>query len=141
MEADPEVRFFSPDEANALVPTLEAILAEMDGHAARAREAGELLEDLEGYWGEAVTRPGHPEHEAYVRLQARLQEALEATEGCARRVHDLGGHLKSYEAGLVDFYARQERRRVFLCWRRGEPAVQYYHELDRGFAGRKPLAP
>ena len=50
-----------------------------------------------------------------------------------------GVELKDYFAGLVDFPSRREGRVVYLCWRFGEPAVAYWHELEAGFAGRQKL--
>jgi hypothetical protein len=41
--------------------------------------------------------------------------------------------------GLVDFRTMRDGRAVYLCWRLGEDAIRYWHELDAGFAGRRPL--
>jgi hypothetical protein len=45
--------------------------------------------------------------------------------------------VKDLNAGLIDFPARRDGREVLLCWRYGEPQVEFYHELHTGFAGRK----
>jgi hypothetical protein len=47
--------------------------------------------------------------------------------------------LKDRRLGLVDFPGELDGRRVWLCWRLGEPAVQYWHDVDAGYAGRQPL--
>ncbi len=49
--------------------------------------------------------------------------------------------LKDRRIGLVDFPTELDGRRVLLCWRLGEPAVQYWHDEDAGYAGRQPLSP
>ena len=49
--------------------------------------------------------------------------------------------LKDPRLGLVDFPMEYEGRVVLLCWHLGEPQVQFWHELDAGYAGRQPLAP
>ena len=67
-------------------------------------------------------------------VQVSLQEDIE-------RIGALGVVLKDYVQGLVDFYGRVDGRLVFLCWQRGEPSVRFYHALESGFAGRRPLAP
>lgn len=59
-------------------------------------------------------------------------------EGVAR-IHRQGVLVKDLERGLLDFYALDGDRLVFLCWALGEPAVTHWHTLDGGFAGRKPL--
>ena len=50
----------------------------------------------------------------------------------------LGVELKGSD-GLCDFPSERDGREVYLCWRLGEPAVHYWHELHTGFAGRQPL--
>ena len=47
--------------------------------------------------------------------------------------------LKDYLTGLLDFPCLMDGREVFLCWRLGEPEVSFWHELDKGFAGRKRI--
>jgi hypothetical protein len=46
-----------------------------------------------------------------------------------------------FDAGLVDFPGEMDGRSVYLCWRLGESAVEYWHELEAGYAGRQPLVP
>ncbi len=58
-----------------------------------------------------------------------------------RRVQAMGGVVKDPQAGLVDFYGRIEGKLVWLCWRYGEEMVGYFHDLDAGLAGRRPLTP
>ncbi len=129
------------EEANAVLPLVEAKLEEMDVLMARRRELAELVEDAEAYWGVALRGPENPDHEEYGRLHARLTEVEADLSACVQAIHDAGGHLKSYELGLVDFYGVVEGQHVFLCWQRGEEAVTHYHELDAGFQGRRPLTP
>ena len=60
----------------------------------------------------------------------------------ARAVDDiveLGVEVKDLDEGLVDFPARREGEDVLLCWRLGEDEVGFWHSLEDGFAGRKPL--
>ena len=47
--------------------------------------------------------------------------------------------LRDPETGLADFPAEREGRAVYLCWRLGEDEVAWWHELDTGFIGRRPL--
>ena len=47
--------------------------------------------------------------------------------------------LRDPETGLIDFPSEREGRRIFLCWRLGENHVAHWHDLESGFAGRKPL--
>ena len=56
-----------------------------------------------------------------------------------RELEQLGIVLKDRRLGLIDFPGELDGRKVWLCWRLGEPAVQYWHDLDAGYAGRQPL--
>ena len=56
-----------------------------------------------------------------------------------RELEELGIVLKDRRLGLIDFPGEIDGRKVWLCWRLGEPAVQYWHDLDAGYAGRQPL--
>ena len=47
--------------------------------------------------------------------------------------------VKSVEEGLVDFPSERSGEDVLLCWRVGEERVAFWHGLDEGFAGRKPV--
>jgi len=58
-----------------------------------------------------------------------------------RELAALGVEFKDYVQGLVDFPSERDGRTVYLCWRLGEPAVEFWHEIDAGFAGRQPLDP
>jgi len=57
------------------------------------------------------------------------------------KVRELGGECKDIDTGLVDFPARIEGVEAFLCWQLGEEQIDYWHGIEEGFAGRKPLDP
>ena len=53
---------------------------------------------------------------------------------------DEGIILKGIEQGLVDFPAlRNNGEEVFLCWKIGEEEILFWHSLDGGFRGRRPI--
>ncbi len=57
-----------------------------------------------------------------------------------RSVTGRGVLVKDMETGLVDFPAlRANGREVYLCFRLGEPTIEYWHEIEEGFAGRHPV--
>jgi len=39
----------------------------------------------------------------------------------------------------LDFSALKNGREVYLCWQYGEDDIQYWHEVEAGFAGRQPI--
>ncbi len=65
-------------------------------------------------------------------LAGRLKEAIEA-------VQEYGCQIKDLEAGLIDFPTTFQGREVCLCWKVGEKEIGYWHEVEDGFRGRKPI--
>ena len=47
--------------------------------------------------------------------------------------------MKDPAQGLLDFPALRRGEEVCLCWRVGEAEIGYWHSLEDGFAGRRPL--
>ncbi|MDH5315448.1 MAG: DUF2203 domain-containing protein, partial [Gemmatimonadota bacterium] len=80
---------------------------------------------------------GEDQHE--VALRHELAERAARLDGLLEELKAVGCELKDFELGLVDFYALLDDRLVFLCWRLGEPRVEYWHEVDAGIAGRQPV--
>jgi hypothetical protein len=48
--------------------------------------------------------------------------------------------IKDLEIGLVDWPAWHENRQIWLCWRYGETEVGYWHDMNTGFSGRRPVS-
>jgi len=67
----------------------------------------------------------------------RKQEAQQLIQDIARE----GIQIKDLDSGLVDFphLVGDPEREVFLCWKLGEDTIEYWHEIEDGFAGRKPV--
>ncbi|HSP54867.1 MAG TPA: DUF2203 domain-containing protein, partial [Dehalococcoidia bacterium] len=55
------------------------------------------------------------------------------------RVNDMGCELKDLDRGLVDFRSIIGDQEIYLCWMLGEEHITHWHDLDAGFAGRRPL--
>jgi len=70
----------------------------------------------------------------------RMQGLIDQMAAGVARIDALGLTLRDIEHGLVDFPALVSGRPVWLCWQRGETAIDWWHGLDSGFSGRRPLA-
>lgn len=132
-------RVFTVEEANRLLPAIDAIFHEMDLKTARARELSDLAADLEAYWGKAVEEPANEDHARYRGLREELAGTLQSLNESAIRLNALGCDLKDPNRGLVDFYGYVGGDLVYLCWQRGEREVGFWHPLEGGFAARRPL--
>ncbi len=132
------VRLFSLEEANRLIPVLEPLLAALaDKKAEILAKQAELATLLKG----APAPRGEARMDRLVRGKEELKFIAEEFNVSLHEVLQLGCLLKDVDMGLVDFPTFRHGREAFLCWRRGEAAVGYWHGLDEGFAGRKPLDP
>lgn len=130
-------RFFTLEEAEKLIPRLEEIVGRlMDRHS----EAGRLRAALQEEQRKVAVSGGFMLDREYWR------ERRERLEGLAREIEEgvneilgLGAVPKDLGLGLVDFPFRLDEQEVNLCWRFGEKRIRFWHGLDEGFAGRKPL--
>lgn len=61
-------------------------------------------------------------------------------QACAQGLAALGVEVKGLDPVLVDFPALEDGREICLCWREGESRVSHWHELDTGYAGRRPVS-
>lgn len=135
-------RAFRVEEADALVPLMERVLAELERRREEARAHRDRMEVLELLWGERLADPVCPDH----REMQVQREAIEAAAREVRRIveEEISGRgirfpVGGLEHGLLDFPTTWEGRWVYLCWRRGEPQVRAWHEVRAGFAGRREI--
>jgi hypothetical protein len=130
-------RFFTVEEANALVAALEIEF----GRVARVRaELGPVIAALGGADAAvAILQEGAAPPRGKEALGQRLEALAGEITAALERVNGLGCLVKDVELGLVDFYALQDGEPVFLCWQFGEPAVTHWHPVDEGFAARQPI--
>jgi hypothetical protein len=47
--------------------------------------------------------------------------------------------LKDIQRGLIDFPSLRGGREVFLCWESDEDDIEFWHDLEAGYAGRERL--
>ena len=71
--------------------------------------------------------------------QAELVGLADAAIACVQRLEELGVELKDLDLGLLDFPSVRDGREVLLCWHVGEESVEFWHGLEDGYAGRKPI--
>ncbi len=131
------VTLFSLEEANQ---TVKDVRLEMEAMVQARRELTRVdraIEVLElAMAGADPTNPDARELEVRVaRRKALMQRLQHGVERIQRR----GCLVKDLERGLLDFYALEGDRLVFLCWQLGEPEVAHWHTLEGGFGQRRPI--
>lgn len=119
-------RLFTREEADAELDSLRELLPRLrKARATLIRESRSIERAVAADGGGAEGRA-----------------AFEAGRALEKAVKDLahrGVLLRDPETGLVDFPAEHEGRRILLCWRLGEDSVDWWHEENSGFVGRRPL--
>jgi len=130
-------RYFSVSEVEALIPELTRLMDRVMSVNNEAGEARDRLQaeqrriDLAG-GGVLDRRAWRADTDRIERLTAEIQRGL-------GEIAELGGVPKDLGLGLVDFVHLRDGREVNLCWKYGEREIRYWHGLDEGYAGRKPL--
>lgn len=121
-------KHYTRDSARALLPRLRVWLTEL-------RELRHKFERDENRAGQLLTTGrdiGGPTVNAWVKDAIEMQRVLAEFE--RREIQ-----IKDADRGLVDFPAVIGGREVFLCWEQDEDDIEYWHDLDTGYAGREKL--
>ena len=132
-------RIFTAREVNALVPKLAKLFEAVDTLKSRLRQLKGKMDVLEMIWGEEVQNETNPDYREYLHYVEELDTAKKEYEGGLQKFGELEAVVKSLDQGLVDFYGVIDNRLVFLCWKRGEKSVEFFHHLEEGFGGRQPI--
>jgi hypothetical protein len=129
-------RYFTAEEANEELASVRPLAERLVAHRQALVEAqsrhARALSRIAGNGG------GIQPSELAEAAAAVEREAVEVAR-CIEGIHARGAQVKDLDRGLVDFPALQEGEEVCLCWQVGEEEIAYWHGVDEGFAGRKPL--
>jgi hypothetical protein len=129
-------RYFTPEDANETLDEVRPLTEELVRHR---RALGDLQDRQASLIGRIAGNGGNVEPHELQEVQERLDEEVAGIARCVALIHELGALVKDLDEGLVDFPARREGEDVLLCWRLGEDEVAFWHGLEEGFSGRKPL--
>jgi hypothetical protein len=130
------MRYFTAEEANEALEEVRPLTEELVGHR---RALAELQERQVALTARIAGNGGNVQPHEVQGLQERLDEALAGIARCVARIHELGALVKDLDQGLVDFPAQRGEEDVLLCWRLGEEEISFWHGLEEGFSGRRPL--
>ncbi len=123
-------RYFSIEEANRALdvirPLMDEVQASRTAILARRPELWPALERAAGNGGNSA-------------LSGMIKE-FDRLNDLVHQIMATGAQIKDLNTGLLDFPAWRGDHEVLLCWRHGERQVLFWHELDAGFAGRRPIS-
>lgn len=123
-------KVFTIEEANRTLPLVRRIVSDI------VSTHRELLTRAEAYRGLAVTDKSGTELR---HLESELRDLTGQVNEYIAELTQIGVQFKGFEGGLVDFHGVLDGRPVLLCWKLGEDSVEWWHEMDAGYAGRQRL--
>jgi hypothetical protein len=131
-------KFFSVEEANKLVAFLEGSLERI-----QRNKRSYLWLQNEIAILKLIVGCGAGETNADAVLLREKAEKLKSVTASIEKdiaqINETGCVLRDVDRGLVDFYSIVDGNVVFLCWKKGEVAVLFWHSTNAGFKGRQPL--
>jgi hypothetical protein len=127
-------KIFTTDEANRMLPLVTRIADDLVAAYADLTTALRALEEAKAREGEG---PGAAE--TVRQRDAEVDESLRRLQALVEEIEALGGSVKDYEHGGIDFYGDLDGEIVYLCWCRGEPRIGHWHRLEEGYAMRRHL--
>jgi hypothetical protein len=130
-------KYFDRREAEELLPTIAPWLEE-------ARGEKQKVDALQGELTQAASRimvlgGTSPPFASLLRQKTEHDQAAARLAGIVNRIQETGCLVKDLDLGLVDFPSLLEGEEVYLCWKLGEERIAFWHGIEEGFAGRKPL--
>lgn len=121
-------KFYSVDEANALVPKLKPVLERIRKTQVTLAQDKTVAAMREKAAQNGGGLPGR-----------HLSELTKTLDRDLRQLQEWGIVLRDPNIGLIDFFHQREGETVFLCWKLGEARVEWWHPLETGIAGRQRL--
>jgi len=131
-------KFFTVDEANALIGFLESTLERIG----RNRQKYLWLQEEISILKLIVECGADPDNADAIELEDKRQDfkAVEKEiERAKAAINDTGCIIRDLEKGQIDFFSIQNNTVVYLCWKKGEDNVQYWHSIHDDFESRQRL--
>ena len=128
---------FTYEQASTLLPVLRTLLK-------RSMDGKQLIESVENELqdlrhrillsgGLSVDIP------AVAHRRAERDKALQEIKDALAEIEAIGVQVKDLDIGLLDFPCVVEEEIILLCWKYGEEKIAFWHGVEEGFRGRKPI--
>jgi hypothetical protein len=130
-------KYFDRHQAEELLPEIGQILEE-------ARKQKRALDSITAEISNAALRimmlgGSLPPFAELNRKKTQREKVAEQLTRTVDEIQQTGCLVKDLDTGLVDFPSLRGGEKVYLCWKLGEARIGYWHGIEEGFAGRKPL--
>jgi hypothetical protein len=131
------MKTFTVDEAQSLLPVLESLLK-------RAIESKQLAEQVDFSLSELsrhiyLSGGMRVDVAKVAKMRTEMETHLQRVRESVAEIDSIGAQVKDLDTGLLDFPCRIDDQVVLLCWKMGEPGIEYWHTVEAGAKGRQPL--
>jgi hypothetical protein len=128
---------FTHAEAQSLLPEVGRLLKDALSAKSEYQEAEKAIQEI----SERVMLMGGlmVDRDKALASRSRRDAAAAMLKTSVEAVQETGCVVKDLDIGLVDFPTLFKGVEVYLCWKLGEPAIEFWHGVDEGFRGRKPI--
>jgi hypothetical protein len=122
-----QMKVFDLDTARETLVVIKPIVEEINTKRMELTEAYERLQEEQ----DLLER---------MYLESHIKDLEALIDSLFRKIEALGGVIKGIDPIVVDFLSFYKNRYIWLCWKEDEDTIMYWHELNEGFAGRKPIS-
>ncbi len=120
------MKIFTLEEARSLVARIKPIVEDINNKKEELMEIYPRVEEEDDELEKMF-------------YQTKLVEIENHIKKCFLKIEDMGGVVKAVDPISIDFLSYYEGRYIWFCWREDEDTIMFGHELNDGFAGRKPI--
>jgi hypothetical protein len=129
-------RYFTLEEANEALEELRPLAEQM---VERRRELVEAQARRASLGAQVGTNGGDLTPSDFAEADEQLERAASELAECIERIQTAGVLIKDLDRGLLDFPALRDGEEILLCWHVGEDEIRFWHGVEEGYAGRKPI--
>lgn len=130
-------RFFNLPQAEKLLPEIETLLRSLiqlkQEYESVDTELSRIAQRIAFAGGMIAPR------EKILQLRGRKESAARALKSNLEKIQEIGCELKDIELGLIDFPTLYRGQEVYLCWKLGESGIGFWHRVEDGYRGRRPI--
>jgi hypothetical protein len=130
-------RLFTLLEAESLLPQIEGLLRTLiqlkQDHEAADGELNRINQRI------ALSGGMIPPRKEIQQIRARREACARGLKMALEKLQEIGCELKDIEIGLIDFPTLYRGKEVYLCWKLGESAIGFWHNIEDGYRGRQPI--
>jgi hypothetical protein len=130
-------RYFTLQQAEKLLPEVEAAIREAMSYKSKYQQAEEEWQSFSN----RVTMQGGMlvDHSKVMDQKRRRDSSAQGLKEALEEIQEYGCVVKDLDIGLIDFPTLFRGEEVYLCWKLGESGIRFWHGVQEGFRGRKPI--